>query len=233
MGLLKRLVRVIKAEAHSVVDKLEDPIKITEEGIRELKKQLKDAMEALAEVKASQIRFEREAKNEKERAKALVKKAEALLIQAQEGKISPDEAEKLVAELLQKAELHEKNSQRLEEEAKKQKDMALRLQAKMDELKVQIAKYEAELKTLKARMSTAKAVKKVNKQIAKVDPSDTIAMLEKMKEKVEEEEALAEAYEEMVKQETSLDIETEVEKKLKGIESKQKLEELKKKLGLN
>ncbi|RUM31493.1 MAG: PspA/IM30 family protein [Aquifex sp.] len=233
MGLLKRLLRVIKAEAHSVVDKLEDPIKITEEGIRELKKQLKDAMEALAEVKASQIRFEREAKNEKERAKALVKKAEALLIQAQEGKISPDEAEKLATELLRKAELHEQNSKRLEEEAKKHKDMALRLQAKIDDLKVQIAKYEAELKTLKARMATAKAVKKVNKQIAKVDPSDTIAMLERMKEKVEEEEALAEAYEEMAKQETSLDVETETEKKLRGLESKQKLEELKKKLGLS
>jgi len=232
MGLLKRLLRVIKAEAHSVVEKLEDPIKITEEGIRELKKQLKEAMEALAQVKASKIRFEREARNEKERAKALVKKAESLLLQAQEGKISPEEAEKLAAELIQKAELHEKNARRLEEEAKKQKEMAIKLQAKIDELKVQIAKYEAELKTLKARLATARAVKKVNKQIAKVDPSDTIAMLERMKEKVEEEETLAQAYEELAKQEVALDVESEAEKKLREVESRGKLEELKKRLGL-
>ncbi|NPB08076.1 MAG: PspA/IM30 family protein [Aquificae bacterium] len=225
MGLLKRLLRVVRAEAHSVIEKLEDPIKITEEGIRELKKQLKETMEALAQVKASLIRFEREARNERERARALTRKAEEVLLKAKNGEIPLEEAEREAASLLEKVSLHEKNAQRLEEEAQRQRKMAQQLQAKVEELKVQIAKYEAELKTLKARLATAKAVKKVNKQLTKVDPSDTIAMLERMKEKVEEEEALAQAYEELAGEEKTPPVTSG--------EGKEKLEELKKRLGLS
>jgi len=219
MSLLKRILRITKAEAHAVVDKLEDPIKVTEEGIRELKKELNEAIESLAQVKASQIRFEKEAINERERAKMLVKRAEEILAKAE---ISEKEQKK-AAELLEKAEIHERNARSFEEQAEKQKEIALKLQAKIEELKNTIAKYEAELKTLKARYSTAKAVKKINKQLAKVDPSDTIAMLERMKEKVEEEEALATAYEEIARE--------EVEESEIGDTAK-KLEELKRRLGM-
>jgi len=232
MSLLKRVLRIVKAETHAIVDKLEDPIKVTEESIRELKKQLNEAIESLAQVKATQIRFEREAINERERAKMLVKRAENILSKAKSGEISEQEAQKLVSELLQKAEIHEQNARNLEQEAQKQKEMAMRLQAKIDQLKTVIAKYEAELKTLKARYATAKAVKKINKQLAKVDPSDAISMLEKMKQKVEEEEYLATAYEEIAKKEIMLDVESEVDKKILEMETSQKLEELKKKLGL-
>jgi phage shock protein A len=225
MSLLKRILRIAKAEAHAIVDKLEDPIKVTEEGIRELKKQLNEAIESLAQVKASQIRFEKEAINERERAKMLVKRAESILAKAKAGEISEEEAQKLVTELLEKAEIHERNARSLKEQAEKQKEVALKLQAKIEELKNTIAKYEAELKTLKARYATAKAVKKINKQLARVDPSDTIAMLERMKEKVEEEEALAMAYEEISK-------EVEMEERVSVVETSQKLEELKKRLGL-
>ena len=37
-GLFTRILRLGKAEAHSAVDKFEDPIKMTEQGIRDLKK---------------------------------------------------------------------------------------------------------------------------------------------------------------------------------------------------
>ena len=223
MSLLKRILRIAKAEAHAVADKLEDPIKVTEEGIRELKKQLNEAIESLAQVKASQIRFEKEAINERERAKMLVKRAESILEKAKSGEISEEEAQKKVRELLERAEVHERNAKTLEEEAEKQREVAMKLQAKIEHLKNTIAKYEAELKTLKARYATAKAMKKINKQIAKVDPSDTISMLERMKEKVEEEEALAIAYEEITKEETE---------GFEDVETTQKLEELKKRLGL-
>ena len=37
MSVFKRLFRIGKAEANSIVDQLEDPIKLTEQGIRDLK----------------------------------------------------------------------------------------------------------------------------------------------------------------------------------------------------
>ena len=40
MSLLKRILRIAKAETHAVIDRLEDPIKVTEEGIRELRNNL-------------------------------------------------------------------------------------------------------------------------------------------------------------------------------------------------
>ena len=56
MNIFRRLFRIGSAEANSMVDKLEDPIKMTEQGIRDLKGDLGKALEALAEVKALAIR---------------------------------------------------------------------------------------------------------------------------------------------------------------------------------
>ena len=60
--MFRRLFKIGEAEAHSAIDKLEDPIKLTEQGIRDLKKDLDNSLQALAEVKAMAIR----AKNEVE-----------------------------------------------------------------------------------------------------------------------------------------------------------------------
>ena len=40
MQLLRRMSRIFKAEAHAVVEKLEDPVKMSEQGIRDLKNDL-------------------------------------------------------------------------------------------------------------------------------------------------------------------------------------------------
>ena len=42
-GLFTRILRLGKAEAHSAVDKFEDPIKMTEQGIRDLKKDFEES----------------------------------------------------------------------------------------------------------------------------------------------------------------------------------------------
>ena len=45
MGLLNRLFKVGQSQAHAVVDRFEDPIKMTEQGIRDLKKDLTESMQ--------------------------------------------------------------------------------------------------------------------------------------------------------------------------------------------
>ena len=76
--------------------------------------------------------------------------------------------------------------------------MADQLQAKVEDLKRQINKYQNELLTLRARARTASSMRKINQQLAGADASGTVAMLEKMKSRVQEEESLAEAYDELV-----------------------------------
>ncbi len=56
MNIFKRLLTIGKAEIHSVIDSFEDPINTTEQGIREMKEQLGKSIEALAQLKALDIR---------------------------------------------------------------------------------------------------------------------------------------------------------------------------------
>ena len=83
--------------------------------------------------------------------------------------------------------------------------MASQLQAGVSKLRSTVSSYENELITLRARAKTAAATRKINEQVARVDSTGTIAMLEKMKAKVEEDESLAQSYGELASAETCVD----------------------------
>ena len=85
MNILRRLFTIGKAEANSAVDKLEDPIKMTEQGIRDLKEDLDKALHALAEVKALSIRARNDIELFEDKSKDYEQKAILLLQQAQKG----------------------------------------------------------------------------------------------------------------------------------------------------
>jgi phage shock protein A len=233
MSIFKRLFRVGKAEAHSIVDKFEDPIKLTEQGIRDLKTDLQKAMTSLAEVKGISIRTRKESENKKKLAADYERKAMLLLQKMQNGELDPQDAERLATESLQKKETHASESMRLATEAERHEQMAANLQANVNKIKSSITTYENDLTTLRARARTASSTKKINQQLAKIDSSGTIAMLEKMKSKVEEDESLAIAYGEMANVETSVD--NEIDAALasgKSISASQNLLELKQKMGI-
>ena len=97
-------------------------------------------------------------------------------------------------------------------------------------LKYNISKWETELSTLKARVRVADATKIVNKQLAKIDSNSTISMLERMKEKVEEDEALAKAYGEMAH--TNKNVKDEIDQAIGTNNVDDELNELKKQIGL-
>jgi len=111
--------------------------------------------------------------------------------------------------------------------------MSGQLQDKVQQLKTAITSYENELVTLRARAKTAESTKKINQHLAKVDSSSTIAMLERMKQKVEEDEALAQAYGEVGQVDTSVD--AEINKALASSQPSQaqdQLQAMKAKLGI-
>ena len=233
MSLFKRLFRVSQAEAHAIVDKFEDPIKMTEQGIRDLKKDLQASMTSLAEVKAIAIRTRREADNHKKLAVDYERKAMMLLQKMQSGEIDQADAERLATQALNKKEQSAADAIRLAQEAERHEQMAGQLQANVNKIKSGVNTYENDLVTLKARAKTAAATKKINQQIARVDSSGTLAMLEKMKSKVEEDEALALAYGEMADLDKSVD--DEIDEALKSgntVTASVHLLELKKKMGI-
>ena len=233
MSLFKRLFRVSQAEAHAIVDKFEDPIKMTEQGIRDLKKDLQASMTSLAEVKAIALRTRREADNHKKLAVDYERKAMMLLQKMQNNEMDQADAERLATQALNKKEQSAADAVRLAQEAERHEQMAGQLQANVNKIKSGVNTYENDLVTLKARAKTAAATKKINQQIAKVDSSGTIAMLEKMKGKVEEDEALALAYGEMADLDKSVDDEIDAALDAgSGVTASVHLLELKKKMGI-
>src|ERR671923_2368030 len=84
MSIFQRLFKVGQSEAHAIVDKLEDPIKLTQQGINDLKRDLQSAMAGLAEVKGVAIRLSKEAEDAKQQSSEYERKAMLLLQRGKE-----------------------------------------------------------------------------------------------------------------------------------------------------
>ncbi len=234
MSFFKRIFKVGQSHAHSIVDKFEDPIRMTEQGIRDLKTDLQKAMTSLAEVKGIAIRTRKEGENKKKLAADYERKAMLLLQKMQNGGLEQSEAERLATEALAKKEQAAEESAKLLQEAERHEQMAANLQTNVNKTKSMITTYENDLVTLKARAKTASSTKKINQQLSKIDSSGTIAMLEKMKAKVEEDESLAQAYGDIVNADKSIDDEIDsVLKSGQNIAASDQLAELKKKMGIS
>jgi phage shock protein A len=102
MGIFSRIFKIGQSEAHAAIDKLEDPIKLTEQGIRDLKGDLEKALQALAEVKAMAIRSNNDLATEQSRIKDYENKAMLLLKKGQSGDLDAAEADRLASEALVK-----------------------------------------------------------------------------------------------------------------------------------
>ncbi len=214
MSLFKRVMTWASSESHAALDSLEDPIKMAEQGIRDLRKDLSDAMESMASVKAQVIRTRKDATQARQTAADYEQKAMLLLQRAQSGALDPAEADRLATEALAKRDSAVSRAATLSADLQKFEGMSGQLEVNVNNLKQQISRWENELQTLKARAQVGSATRKLNEQLAKVDSTGTVAMLERMRDKVQEEETLAEAYGEMAMVEKSVDL--EIEKALSG-----------------
>jgi phage shock protein A len=234
MNFFNRLFKIGQAEAHSAVDQLEDPIKLTEQGIRDMKEDLDKSLKALAEVKAMSIRSRNDNDSYIQKSKDYEGKAMLLLQRAQKNEMDPAEADRLATEaLVLKDENTKLAASSLVEKERFDKSVS-QLEGNVKTIKTNIGKWESELKTLKARVKVSAATKNLNKQLAQIDSSDTVSMLERMKEKVAQDEALAESYGEMANANRSVD--EDIDKALDGNKKSKASDELaalKAKMGLD
>ncbi|SOU88605.1 Phage shock protein A [Tenacibaculum finnmarkense genomovar ulcerans] len=232
MNIFRRLFNVGKAEANSAIDKMENPIKMTEQGIKDMKNDLTQALEGLAKVKAMLIRSKNDKTQFEIKAKDYQNKAMLILQKAGKGELTAENADRLATEALVKKEENTEHVNRCEVEVTNFSKSVSQLETNVNSLKNNISKWENELKTLKARVKVSNATKNLNKQMAAIDSSSTVNMLEKMKEKVSEEEALAEAYGDIANESKSIDDELDKALGTKKTSAANNLEELKKQMGL-
>mgnify|MGYP000676627431 CR=1 FL=1 len=233
MNFFRRLFKIGEAEANAAIDNMEDPIKMTEQGIRDMKSDLHKSLEALAQVKAMAIRSKNDSDAFLEKSEDYQKKAMLILKKAQNGDISSSESDRLAKEALIKKEENTQQYSRSKTVVEKFESSVAKLEKNVQEIKQSISKWENELKTLKARVKVASATKNINKQNAAIDSSSTVAMLERMKDKVHQEEALAEAYGEIANTSKSIDNELNEAIDLTNANAEDDLMKLKEQLGLN
>lgn len=233
MKFLKRLFKIGQAEVHSAIDGMEDPIKMTEQGIRDMKEDLDKSLEALAQVKAMSIRAKNEVEEYAVKAEDYNEKAMLILKKAQSGGLEPTEADRLATEALIKKEEASNGKIRAIGDKEKFDQNVLQMEANVQTIKQNISKWENELKILRSRVKVADATKSLNKQMAQIDSNGTVALLERMKEKVNQEEALAEAYGEIANSAKSID--QEIDKAINVPQTKafSELEKLKEQLGIS
>lgn len=204
-GLFERFFKMIQAAAHSLLSRFEDPVKLAEQGIRDLKVDFDESLKGLAEVKAIAISTKRQIEEKTFIAKDYESKAMQLLQNAQNGSLSQEDADRLASEALNKKAQAVREAAELTESLKKYTVMTKEFETKIVKLKEQIQQWENEIKTLKARYQVAKSTKKINQQMVSIGSDSTAAMLEDMKNKINEEESLASAYGEMETLETDVD----------------------------
>ena len=186
----------------------------------------------MAEIKALSIRARNDTNTYQAKAKDYENKAIALLRKVENGEMESSEADRLAGEALNK----KKENEALMNQAKADKEKfdgnIDSMDSKIKRLRQQISQYENELKTLKARVKVSSATKNINKQMAQIDSSSTVSLLERMKDKVAEEEALAESYGDIANESRSLD--EEIDRALEDSGSaSEDLAALKAKMGLN
>jgi phage shock protein A len=233
MNILNRLFKIGQSEAHAAVNQLEDPIKMTEQGLRDLRQDLDKSLHGLAEVKAMAIRARNEGESFRAKAADYENKAVLLLQRAHKGDLDATEADRLASEALLKKAENEAQAARAAGDQEKFEHSAAQMDQNVASLKSTIGQWENELKTLKARVTVSTATITINKQLAQLDSSGTVALLERMKEKVAVQEALAESYGEIAN--TSKSIDAEINKALgqsAGTQVAADLQALKQKLGL-
>jgi len=229
LGLLKRLLKLSEAGLEAALEKFEDPIKMSEQAVNDLRVDLQQSTVNLAEVKAIYIRLDQKSKDQGSKADEYEHKATLLLQKAQRGGMDMAEAERLARESLAHGEQARKCAVETEQQAAVQKQLVDKLQANVDDLKTQIAEYERDLGTLKARAKSADATERINRRLFSVDSKSPAAAMERAKEKVAMTEAAGDALGAI---NTSKSFDDEIDAALGNEDEDAALNSLKEKLGM-
>ncbi|WP_145132342.1 PspA/IM30 family protein [Paenibacillus sp. Y412MC10] len=209
MAIFKRLRDLTMSNINAIIDKAEDPIKMTDQYIRDMTEDLEDAEKAVA----AQIAIEKKFKQLYEEQQALVEK------RTQQAHTA---AQAQNVELARRALEEKKSAEQKMNEYKASYDQnkasADNLRAKLEEMRKQLTEMKNKRETLVARYNAAKAQTEINKAMNGFSTDSATNGMKRMEEKMLQMEAQAEASNEMSAKGKSLDDEFEQLGKDKQVE---------------
>jgi len=188
MSLFKRLRDLTLSNVYALIEKAEDPIKLTDQYIRDMTEDLEEAEKAVA----SQIALEKKFKQLYEDQAALVqKRTEQAHMAAQAQNVD------LARRALEEKHAAELKMNEYQAAFAQNQQLANNLRAKLDDMRKQLTEMKNKRETLVARYNAAKTQHEINKAMSGFGSDSAAAGLKRMEEKMLQMEAQAEASAEL------------------------------------
>lgn len=189
MGLFSRLGALIKSNLNDIISKAEDPEKMLNQVLVDMKTQLIDAKKQVAVSIGDEKRLKKQWDEQVTQAKDWERKA-MLAVQAGD--------DELAKEALTRAKEHEDLSGQFEQQWTHQRDAVSKLKSQLQVLNNKIEEAKRKRNILIARQKRAEAQKAIQNTIAGLNDTSAFDTFDRMAEKIEQTEAEAEANHEII-----------------------------------
>jgi len=197
MNIFKRAFRIGQANVNATLDKLEDPVKMIDQILRELDEDVSKVTAAVTTQMAVEKRFERELKEAEEMVEKRALQARAA--------VEKGEDELAKQALIEKTRYTEKRDM-LQKNYDQAKANADKLRRQLSDMKSKVEEMKTQRSSLIAQAQAAKATQKVNETMAGIGNSDNLnATFTRMQEKINQMHDEANAAQELADEGASLD----------------------------
>jgi phage shock protein A len=188
MGLFDRISRVVRANVNDMVSKAEDPEKVLEQAIIDMKEDLIKMRQAVAQSIAAQKRTEQQYRQNRSEADKWQQRAELALTKGEEG---------LAREALVKKKTYGEAAATLKQQLDQQTVQVDGLRRNLTVLESKISEAQTKKNMLKARLNAAKANEKLQNTIGNLSTNSSMAAFDRMEEKVLQIEAVSQSAAEL------------------------------------
>lgn len=184
MGIFKRLKGIAVADINSAIDKMEDPINMLKQYLRDLEGEIDKAEKALANQLFIEKKYE-----------AIIHEAEAVIAKrARQAQLAVDQNEEEIAKLaLQDKISQEKKLAKAKEAFDITNKQTIIIYAQVKKLKETYEELKQKQLSLVARANAAQATNQVNQSLATFSPDSAVKGFSRMEEQILNLEAKASA----------------------------------------
>jgi phage shock protein A len=184
MGLIDRILRVIRANLNSLLGNAEDPEKILEQTVMEMQDNLVQMRQGVAQAIATQKRTERQANQAQITAEEWYRRAQLALQQSNEP---------LAREALTKRRAYQETANALSSQIEQQNNIVAQMKKDMRTLELKISEAKTKKDMYIARARSAEASVRLQEMLDGVSATSSLSAFERMEDKVLQIEAQSEA----------------------------------------
>jgi phage shock protein A len=188
MGLIDRILRIIRATINNLISQAEDPEKILEQSVMDMQEDLLHMRQAVAQAIATQKRTERQFSQAQSQAQEWYQRAQLALQKGDEN---------LARQALTRRKSYQDTANAMEIHLQQQTELVNRMKQDMRLLEGKIAEAKTKKDLYIARARSAQATQKMNEMLGNINTKGASNAFERMEEKVLQLEAQAEAVGEL------------------------------------